>query len=629
VLEPGERLERWLVEDRFAGGSAIVYLLHDDEPADRVHERVAAKTVRPEFAADPARVAQFDHECYTWLLLGSHKHIVRLYSVDRFRGQAFALAEYVAPGLLPNTLRRWLDAGLVTLEAALRFGVQVCRAIEYARSRGVFLHQDLKPENVMITPSGVAKVTDWGLSRLDSPARAGVSSVGDIPYRYSDESGAAAAPLHGTRGYAAPECSATDREPTGAADIFSLAVCLMEMVTGSRPEPDTVAATIAPTLGPVTAGRASRLADALARCLSSRPGDRPTSTAGLQAAMDEAFEDLVHVPLESPPPEEDESLADIGQRAYALFMLGKVDEAMALQMRLMDRGEDNRTVAVVMDYKEAGLRPVLPAHYLSEAEEELRADPEDRERLDRVLTASVLSGKFDRAMQLYREWLERRPEDVKLLEGAAQMAQELGDSAAARAYLERAVDAEPDNVELWRALARLLAECGEAAEALAAADRAVALDRRDAAALVHRGHLLRLNGDREAAVLDFEAAAAIEPENAVAWFNLGTCQNELGRSDEASGSFSRAAELGFPQALNSLGGLATSAGQADVAIGYFERAISADPHYARPWFNLGQVREQLGQYDRAREAYEHALAIDSGYARAREALRRVAARKGW
>ena len=614
------------MEDRFAGGSAIVYLLHDDEPADRVHERVAAKTIRPEFAADPRRVAQFDDECYTWLLLGSHKHIVRLFSVDRFRGQAFALGEYVPPGPLPNTLRRWLDAGLVTVETALRFGVHMCRALEYARSRGVVVHHDLKPENVMITPSGVAKVTDWGLSRLDAQARDGLASVGDIPYRHSSDSRTAAVPRHGTRGYAAPECSAADQEPMPAADMFSLAVCLVEMLTWSRPEPDTGATAIASAAAPLAAGPASRLSECLARCLSSRSSDRPASTAPLLAALSEAFEDLVRVPIESPAPEPVESRSDLGQRAYALFMLGKVDEAMALQTRLRD---DDRTIAVVMDYKEAGWKPVLSAHYLSAAEEELSAHPDDRDRLDRVLSASVLSGRLARAAQLYRESLERWPDDVVLIAGAAHVAQELGDSGAARAYLERAVAGDPNDVELWRDLSILLEELGEAAAALAAAEHCVELEPRNVDALVRHGQLLRLNGDREAALADFETAAELDPENELAWFNAGTCQNELGRSDEAFASFSRAADLGFPRALNSLGGLATAAGAADVAIGYFERAIAADPHYARPWFNLGQVREHLAQYDRARDAYEHAVALDGDYERAHEGLRRLAARRGW
>lgn len=627
MLEPGDRLERWLVEDRFAGGWGVVYVLRDDKPVDPANARVAAKTVRPEFSADAARVEQFHRECYTWLSLGSHKHIVRLFSVDRFHGQAFALSEYVPPGLLPNTLRRWLDAGLVEFECALRFGVHVCRAIDHARSRGLLVHHDLKPENMMITPAGVAKVTDWGLSRLDAPIGGGPASVGDVPYRYPGETQTAAARVHGTRGYAAPECGGADGEPTPAADMFSLGVCLVEMLGGSRPGPDTAAVEIAPAFAPVSVEAASRLADELARCLSSRPGERPASTEALQAAMAEVFHSLVRVPIESLPPPALESSSDIGQRAYALFMLGKLDEAMALQRRLM--AGDDRTSAVLMDYKEAGWKFIVPEQYVSAAEDELSAHPEDPDRLERALAANEASGNVDRAMELCRLWLDRRPDDVDMLLRAARLARQQGDSPAALSYLGRAVDLQPGDATLWLERARLFEAAGDAAEALASTARAVELDPRNVEALVDRGHLLRLHGDREAAVHDFQAATEADPENELAWFNLGTCHHELGRYEEAFASFSQAAELGLPQAFNSLGGMAAAAGASGEAIAYFERAIAADPRSAKPWFNLGQLREQLGQYDRARDAYEHAVSNDRGYGLAQEGLRRIAARRGW
>jgi tetratricopeptide (TPR) repeat protein len=627
VLEPGDRLERWLVEDRFAGGWGIVYVLRDDEPLDSARERVAAKTIRPEFAADRARVDQFDRECYAWLSLGSHKHIVRLFTVDRFHGQAFALGEYVPPGLLPNTLRRWLDAGLLELEAALRFAVHMCRAIDHARSHGLLVHHDLKPENVMITPAGVAKVTDWGLSRVEAADGDRPAVLGEVPYRYAGGTHSATAQVHGTRGYAAPECYGADAEPTALADMFSLGVCVVEMIDGSRPQPDTTAAAIAGALAPLCGEAASRLADELARCLSSRPAERPASTGALQAAMAEAFHDLVRVPIESQPPETPESPSDLGQQAYALFMLGKLDEAMEVQKRV--EGDDDRTGVVVMDYKEAGWKPVVPQHYVAAAEDELSAHPEDRDRLESALHANELAGNLDRALELCHRWLDRQPDDVSMLKTAAGLARQAGDSQAALAFLDCAIDVRPADAALWLERAVLLEDDGNAADALASAARAVELEPRNVDALIRHGHLLRQNGDSEAAVRDFRTATKKDPANELAWFNLGTCQNDLGRHAEAFASFSRAAELGSPLAFNSLGGLAASAGAADHAISYFEQAIAADPRYARPWFNLGQVREQLGQYDKARDAYEHAVAIDSGYELAQEGVRRIAARRGW
>ncbi len=185
LLKPGDRLGRWLVIDRPRFGTwGVVYVLRDPGYAKEGTrpEVVIGKTMRPEFADIPARVAQFEHECHTWLSLGVHKNIVRLFTVERYGRQVFAIGEYVPETGLPNTLRGWLEHNLVDAEFALRFGIMIVRALRFAQSRGLVTHQDLKPENIMVTNGGVAKVTDWGLSRMASAGLLAPSTFRDVPY---------------------------------------------------------------------------------------------------------------------------------------------------------------------------------------------------------------------------------------------------------------------------------------------------------------------------------------------------------------------------------------------------------------------------------------------------------------
>jgi serine/threonine protein kinase len=184
LWEPGDRIEHWLVLERFLGGWGVVYALRDLRNTEGSVRPavVAGKTIRPEWASERSRVEQFEMEAYGWLSLGVYKHIVRLYTVERLHGHAVAIGEYVPAGALPNTLRGWIDAGILGFESALRFGVHICRALEHARSRGLLAHLDLKPENIMITQNGVAKVTDWGLSRLRPLDSAGIPSLANLPF---------------------------------------------------------------------------------------------------------------------------------------------------------------------------------------------------------------------------------------------------------------------------------------------------------------------------------------------------------------------------------------------------------------------------------------------------------------
>ena len=122
-LEPGEHLDYWLIKERYLGSWGLVYRIRKDhnDPNDPRPDEMIAKTLRPEFLSDERKLMLFERECFTWLSLASHKHIVRLYTVDRFHGQVYALGEYIPVLNFPNNLRQWIDQGLIEKELALRF----------------------------------------------------------------------------------------------------------------------------------------------------------------------------------------------------------------------------------------------------------------------------------------------------------------------------------------------------------------------------------------------------------------------------------------------------------------------------------------------------------------------------
>lgn len=640
LWEPGDQVEHWLVLERFLGGFGVVYVLRDlNHKDDSARPAIlAAKTVRPESASD-STIEQFEMEAYRWLSLGLYKHIVRLYTVERIYGQAVAFAEYVPRGPLPNTLRGWIDAGILGFESALRFGAHICRALEHARSRGLEAHMDLKPENIMVTANGVAKVTDWGLSRGRPPRRTTVRSLADLPFRPAADDPLLPQSVHGTPGYAAPELASLSMEPGSPADMFSLGVILTEIFGGARPVPDTPVETIARTLSGLLPCTASSLAGVIAACLRSSPAARPDSIAPIETAIAEAFCEITGLRLEPPPVQSWETGADVGQRAYGLFMLGRTDEATSLQADLVARFADHSDEPaesepepsepiILMDYKESGWRFVVPEQHITESEAKLASDPGNIELLSKAALMNISAGRKDRALVLYSRLIELEPNKVEWLEQKCSILENQERWDEALACYDRITSLSPPDATRWLDLAKCHEKSGDLRKAADAAAKAVAADPRSEDARNVCGHYLEQLGDYRNALVVFEGALQVNPDSALTLYNIGTCKIKLNRLDLGFQDLLAAVEKdpNFAVAFNTLGALSMQARSFQEALVFIERAIAADPHYARPWFNKGQVYEAIQKFEGAREAYLSALSIDPDYELARTALDKLEAR---
>ena len=190
------------------GGMADVYLAHD-RLLDR---RVAVKVLAPAFASDPNNVERFRREAQSAAGL-NHPHIVAVYDWGEEDGTPFIVMEYV-PG---QTLREVIDSyGHLSPFEAGHIAAEIADALSFAHlNRAV--HRDVKTGNVLITPQGQVKVTDFGIAR----AEAGESLT---------KTGA----VLGTATYFSPE-QAQGFALDGRSDVYALGVVLFEMLTGVTP----------------------------------------------------------------------------------------------------------------------------------------------------------------------------------------------------------------------------------------------------------------------------------------------------------------------------------------------------------------------------------------------------------
>ncbi len=194
-----------------SGGMGEVYLAHDMT----LGRDVALKLLRSQFAKDRESAERFKREATSAARL-SHPNIVQVYDRgDAKDGTSYIAMEYVPGGTLKD---RITQDGPLDSRVAASFGYQVAEALGAAHAKGV-VHRDIKPQNVLITASGEAKVADFGIARALSAATDSQTKTGTVM---------------GTAGYMSPE-QALGEPATPKSDLYSLGIVLYEAITGKLP----------------------------------------------------------------------------------------------------------------------------------------------------------------------------------------------------------------------------------------------------------------------------------------------------------------------------------------------------------------------------------------------------------
>jgi serine/threonine-protein kinase len=182
----------------------------------RLRRRVAIKTLRPEVAVDADSRKRFQREAHSVSAMG-HPNIVRVYDageqiipdVSMETPIPFIIMEYIDGKIL----RRLMDAGAFEPKVAVHIALGILDALDESHRSGI-IHRDIKPGNIMITQSGLVKVCDFGIAQaIEDPT--------------NDPSA-----IVGTAQYFSPEQAKGDIID-GRSDVYSTAVVLFEMLTGT------------------------------------------------------------------------------------------------------------------------------------------------------------------------------------------------------------------------------------------------------------------------------------------------------------------------------------------------------------------------------------------------------------
>ncbi len=197
-----------VIEELGKGGMGRVYRVLDTA----LGIEIALKFINPEIASDKKSLERFKTEIKAARQI-VHKNVAQMYDFNQENDVPFITMEYVKGEDLKKLIKK---VGCLSPNQAVPITLQVCEGLAEAHRQNI-IHNDLKPQNIMIDDEGNARIMDFGLARLQK-------SIGTV------ESGE----LRCTPAYVAPE-RVEALEVDNRSDLYSLGVVLYELVTGKMP----------------------------------------------------------------------------------------------------------------------------------------------------------------------------------------------------------------------------------------------------------------------------------------------------------------------------------------------------------------------------------------------------------
>ena len=227
---------------------------------------VAIKILKDEYLGDPGFLERFRAEARHAALV-NHEGIANVYDYGEEEGSAYLVMELVPGEPLSAVIER---EHTLSIDKVLDIVAQTSAALQAAHAAGL-VHRDIKPGNMLITPEGRVKITDFGIARI----------ADQVPLTATGQ-------VMGTVQYLSPE-QASGHPASPSTDIYSLGIVAYECLAGRRPftgesQVAIAMAQINDTAPPLSDTIAEPVRNLVFSCIAKKPTDRPSSAANLARA---------------------------------------------------------------------------------------------------------------------------------------------------------------------------------------------------------------------------------------------------------------------------------------------------------------------------------------------------------
>jgi tetratricopeptide (TPR) repeat protein len=497
----GDQIEgRWEIFNIREGGAGVVYIVYDH----LFQEPFAAKTFRDAiFARNPGIADRFMHESLAWINLDFHPNITQARMFERIDGKPFLFLEYVSGG----DLSAWIGTPQLTqdLPRILRWAIEFCDGMIHARTKGIRVHRDIKPQNCLITRDGVLKVTDFGLVKLFE------DDLADLRLNFGKMPNNLTATSVGTCTHMAPEQFEDARQVDLRADIYSFGVMLFQMVSGDLPflgkdwnDLEQMHKTQSP---PSLSNTDTHLAQVIHACMAKDPSSRFADFLHLRDQLCSIYQKLCGTSPPSPAQGAALNAIQWNNKGSSLDNLGLHREAISCFDSAI---------------RQDGL--FVPAWFNKGV-------------------ALFESGQIQEALTCYQRVLDLNPnaENAWCNQGVALKS--LGKTKESLACYERALQINRRYSNAWVNKGVLLKALGRNEEALACYERALVLNSKDEGAWTNKGNLLYALKRVMEALACYDRALELNPRLDRTWMNKGIAFNSLDRHEDALSCFSKAIQI--------------------------------------------------------------------------------------
>jgi serine/threonine protein kinase len=595
--EPAGRMEyvaplQWQVGDRVRGryqvlkilggpgksGMGTIYVCYDDE----FGEPVAIKTLQEKFLKNKNAVDRFRWEAETWIRLGKHRNIVQALYVDQVNSRPFIFLEYVV-GLEPYgaDLCGWIKGGGLQKNGKpdmlliLNFAIQVCRGMIHAQKKfeemgKLFIHRDLKPQNIIISFERIVKVTDFGLVKAffeltDDIPTASLNNAQGRP-RLSKSGN-----ICGTPAYMSPEQCRGDKDIDVRSDIYSFGCVLHEMITGKYVFPasnwdEFMLHHLNTTPGPT--GAHPDVDAIMLKCLKKDHQERYADFSELEAALKAIYHSMGGEIIKEPD-DDPANIYELNNKGYSFLKLGMNKEAVRcfkqVAAALPDDARVHNNLALALSNQR------LLDEAVTEFNKAIKLDPEDASSYNNLGLTYEAEGEYDKALEKYRE----------------------------------ALKAVPYYAETHRNIGNIFFKQGKMTEAQSQYLEALKINPLDWEIRLQVGNIYYQQGKLDKALKKYREALKINPYSAAIHCNLSVIYKALGLVSSSEDELQKALEIDpdHPEARLNLGATYYDAGKLGEAITQYQEILKRVPGYSLARLNLGQSYKRQGRFKEALDMY--------------------------